>query len=478
MERKQLQKKYGIIGESPALKQALDKVLQVAPTDITVLLNGETGVGKDITARAIHEASLRKSKNLVIVNCGAIPEGIIESELFGHEKGAYTGAHESRMGYFEQADGGTIFLDEITDTPQNVQVKLLRVLETGEFFRVGSSKMRKVNVRVIAASNKEMWESVERGNFREDLYYRLNTITIRIPPLRERNEDILLLFSEFVSQFAKKYDSVFRGMSDGARSLLLSYRWPGNIRELRNVAEQLVILEKSQFVDEEVLKKYLKGRQKLGSPDNLPILFGQYDAEKELLHPPSGKDTEEMYRAILDLKNYVNEIKKMMGAFFYHSLPNKEIPFSLPPASGRDHHGSEAKTEPDKPFDLHFDSAPFSEYQVEEEEKDQSDHFSPDAKKRRESGAFTPDFSPEEADAPEARAVSGEEDRHIQLKPEQKKALKLFGRKDLPSVEEMERFLVEQALEKYQGNRRRAARVLGMSERTLYRKIEQFNLSS
>ncbi|MDI6403041.1 sigma-54 dependent transcriptional regulator, partial [Balneolaceae bacterium ANBcel3] len=258
MDRDQLQRQFGIIGESPAIKQAIDKVLQVAPTDITVLLNGETGVGKDVMARAIHRLSSRSSKNLVIVNCGAIPEGIIESELFGHEKGAYTGAHESRMGYFEQADGGTIFLDEIVDTPKNVQVKLLRILEAGEFFRVGSSKLRKVNVRVIAASNKDMWKSVQSGDFREDLFYRLNTVTISIPPLRERGEDILLIFRKFVTDFSQKYDSVFRGMSDEARKLLVSYRWPGNIRELRNVAEQLVVLEKSRFVDEDVIKKYLK----------------------------------------------------------------------------------------------------------------------------------------------------------------------------------------------------------------------------
>jgi transcriptional regulator with PAS, ATPase and Fis domain len=272
MDREAFQERFGLIGESAALKQVIDKIMQVADTDITILLKGESGVGKDITARAIHSISKRKHKDLVIVNCGAIPEGIIESELFGHEKGSFTGAHEAREGYFEKADGGTIFLDEIGDTPKNVQVKMLRVLESGEYFRVGSSKLRTTDVRVVAATNKDLWKEVQEGNFREDLYYRLDTVKIKLPPLRDRQEDIIPIFRKFVTEFSAKYDSVFKGFSDDAKELLISYRWPGNVRELRNVAEQLVVLEKSQFIDTEKLRKYLKGRQHTGSADNLPVL--------------------------------------------------------------------------------------------------------------------------------------------------------------------------------------------------------------
>ncbi|NBC04201.1 MAG: AAA domain-containing protein [Bacteroidetes bacterium] len=233
MDRQALQERYGIIGESEAIKQVVDKIMQVSGTDITVLLQGESGVGKDITARAIHSLSKRDRKDIVIVNCGAIPEGIIESELFGHEKGSFTGAHEARKGYFEKADGGSIFLDEIGDTPKNIQVKLLRVLESGEFFRVGSSKMYTADVRVIAATNKDLWELVKEGSFREDLYYRLDTVKIKLPPLRDRKEDIIPIFRKFVTEFSSKYDSVFQGFSDEAKELLISYRWPGNVRELR-----------------------------------------------------------------------------------------------------------------------------------------------------------------------------------------------------------------------------------------------------
>lgn len=451
MDRTQLQEKYGIIGKSPAIRQAIDKVLQVAPTDITVLLNGETGVGKDVIARAIHDLSNRKSDKLVIVNCGAIPEGIIESELFGNEKGAYTDAHESRMGYFEQADGGTIFLDEITDTPKNVQVKLLRVLENGEFFRVGSSKLRTVNVRVIAATNKDMWKSVEKGEFREDLFYRLNTVTISIPPLRERNGDILLIFHKFVSEFSRKYDSVFRGMSDEARQLLLSYRWPGNIRELRNVAEQLVVLEKSQFVDEDVLKKYLKGRQSLGSPDNLPMVFGQDEDRGDAFQSSSNNEIRFIYRALLDIKNDMGELKRMMGPLFYHTFRSGNVPKSLPPHEKSDFYRQ-------KP--VGFDSSGNITVGIDPvTHADDNDH--------QNHGGNEPDEP-----GPTPQGHQGNE----HLSDDQKQVIDLFDSEELPSLEEVEKFLIERALDKYHGNRRKAARILGMSERTLYRKIDQYEL--
>src|SRR5699024_2110953 len=323
MDRKAFQERFGLIGESVALKQVIDKVIQVADTDITILLQGESGVGKDITAKAIHEVSNRKHEDMVIVNCGAIPEGIIESELFGHEKGAFTGAHEAREGYFEKANNGTIFLDEIGDTPANVQVKLLRVLETGEYFRVGSSKLRTTDVRVVAATNKDLWELVQDGSFREDLYYRLDTVKVNLPPLRERQDDIIPIFRKFVTEFSAKYDSVFKGFSDDAKELLISYRWPGNVRELRNVAEQLVVLEKSQFIDTEKLQKYLKGRQHTGSADNLPVLADQQ--ERSANGTIGDQDQQLIYRALVELSNDIGELKKMLGTFLYSTFSQKNL---------------------------------------------------------------------------------------------------------------------------------------------------------
>ncbi|MDX1639963.1 MAG: sigma-54 dependent transcriptional regulator, partial [Balneolaceae bacterium] len=325
MDREAFQERFGLIGESAALKQVIDKAVQVADTDITILLQGESGVGKDITARAIHSISKRKNQDLVIVNCGAIPEGIIESELFGHERGAFTGAHEAREGYFEKADGGTIFLDEIGDTPKNVQVKLLRVLETGEYFRVGSSKLKKTDVRVIAATNKDLWELVQDGDFREDLYYRLDTVKIKLPPLRERPDDIIPIFRTFVTEFSAKYDSVFKGFSDEAKELLISYRWPGNVRELRNVAEQLVVLEKSQFIDTETLKKYLKGRQKTGSADNLPVLSDESSRSDQAGTSFGKADRELVYRALVELRSEISDMKKMLATFLYGAFSGREL---------------------------------------------------------------------------------------------------------------------------------------------------------
>ena len=221
MDREVFQQQYGLLGSSQEMRHVIDKIMQVSKTDISVLLQGESGVGKDVTARAIHGLSERKRNNLIIVNCGAIPEGIIESELFGHEKGAFTGANETREGYFEKANGGTIFLDEIGDTPKNVQVKLLRVLENGEYFRVGSSKVQTTDVRVIAATNLDLWKLVESGDFREDLYYRLDTVQIQLPPLRDRQEDIVPIFKKFVQEFSARYDSVFKGFSDDTVGLVI-----------------------------------------------------------------------------------------------------------------------------------------------------------------------------------------------------------------------------------------------------------------
>lgn len=425
MEIKDVQQKFGLIGESAAMQQVVDKIVQVAPTDITVLLNGESGVGKDVTARALHGLSKRKKNNLVIVNCGAIPEGIIESELFGHEKGSFTGADNARMGYFEKADGGTIFLDEIADTPKNVQVKLLRVLENGEFFRVGSSQLQTTNVRVIAATNKNLWELVKTGDFREDLYYRLDTVTIKLPPLRERQNDILLIFRKFVSEFAKQYDSVFRGFSDEARELLTSYRWPGNIRELKNVAEQLVVLEKSQFITAEVLQKYLKGRQKEGLADNLPMLH----SEESSGHGSSSN--EMVYRALIDMRSEITDLKNMLGRFIYSTMNRESMPKLIGDGSTSD-----------------FQTA--------------SDHFS---------------ASNREYEVPLGAQPSEIRNAHSYEENEEDEIKDFFSGEDLPSMEATEKFLIELALKKYKSNRRKAAEVLGMSERTLYRKLDLYDLA-
>jgi DNA-binding NtrC family response regulator len=428
MDRQALQERYGIIGESDAIKQVIDKIMQVSGTDITVLLQGESGVGKDITARAIHSLSKRDRKDIVIVNCGAIPEGIIESELFGHEKGSFTGAHEARKGYFEKADGGTIFLDEIGDTPKNIQVKLLRVLESGEFFRVGSSKMFTADVRVIAATNQDLWELVKQGSFREDLYYRLDTVKIKLPPLRDRKEDIIPIFRKFVTEFSSKYDSVFQGFSDEAKELLISYRWPGNVRELRNVAEQLVVLEKSQFIDKDRLQKYLKGRQHLGSTDNLPVL-SRKESEEEFNGQRSTTDTGLIYRALVEMRTDISDLKKMLAKFLYSTFSEKEIK-ALPSAVSRN----------------------IDPNDISGHIRDQMDDSS--------LGIRSVDTTVEEDD-------DEEEVDDIE---------QFFADKEIPSIEEAEKFLIEQALKRFDGNRRKASEALGVSERTLYRKLDQYGL--
>jgi DNA-binding NtrC family response regulator len=428
MDRKVFQERFGLIGESAALKQVIDKIMQVAPTDITILLQGESGVGKDVTARAIHAMSKRSNKDLVIVNCGAIPEGIIESELFGHEKGAFTGAHEARHGYFEKANGGTIFLDEIGDTPPNVQVKLLRVLETGEFFRVGSSKLKKTDTRVIAATNKDLWELVQSGDFREDLYYRLDTVKIKLPPLRERKEDIIPIFRTFVSEFARKHDSVFQGMSDDAKQLLISYRWPGNIRELRNVAEQLAVLEKSNYVDQETLQKYLKGRQHVGGTDNLPVLARKDDTYQQEHSGDSAKDRELIYRALMELRHDISDMKKMLGNFgslLYNVFSGGNM--KALPQSIQDNSSIDAE-----------------EFQYDSES-----------------------MQPPVEAYPEQSGLS----------PEEEELREFFGGDQVPSIEETEKFLIQRALQIFEGNRRKASEALGVSERTLYRKLDQYDIS-
>lgn len=428
MDRKASIEKLGLIAESEVMNSVIDKVIQVAPTDITVLLQGESGVGKDVVARTIHGLSKRASRSMVIVNCGAIPEGIIESELFGHEKGSFTGAHEAREGYFEKADHGTIFLDEIGDTPKNVQVKLLRILENGEFFRVGSSKLRKSDARIITATNRDLWRAVQQGSFREDLFYRLNTVTIRIPPLRERIEDIIPIFRKFVLEYSRQYDSIFQGFTDEARQLLVSYRWPGNIRELRNVAEQLVVLEKSQFITVEILQKYLKGRQHHGSTDNLPMLYNQDHPKDGFIgDQPKDSDREMLYRAIIDIRTELSDVKKMLGGLIYSQFRGNSIDKNLLPGASNPH------------------SNPASTISRIDDNLNDGQMYS--------------------------RSIHELDHQLIDDELEE-----LFSSNEIPSLEIAEKILITKALRVFKGNRRKAAEALGVSERTLYRKIDQYDL--
>ncbi|MCZ6706087.1 MAG: sigma-54 dependent transcriptional regulator, partial [Bacteroidetes bacterium] len=305
MDRASVQERFGIIGSSPSLRHALDRVRLIAGTDITVLIQGESGVGKELFAEAIHQLSARRHKPILNVNCAAIPEGLIESELFGNEKGAYTGAVERRTGYFEEANGSTIFLDEIGEMPLTAQVRLLRVLETGEFSRVGSSAVLKSDVRIIVATNKDLAREVARGRFREDLYYRISTVILQIPPLRDRKEDILPIFSSFQHRFTQKYNSTLKRLDDSARELLQNYRWPGNARELRNVAEQMVVLNKSDVITVDDIRSYLRGT--IASGPELGLMPVPHETMGD---GADSRERELIYRTLLELRTEIHWLKE------------------------------------------------------------------------------------------------------------------------------------------------------------------------
>lgn len=292
-----------MIGNNAELNRAVDVALQVAPTDLSVLITGESGVGKEVFPQIVHQNSPRKHAQYIAVNCGAIPEGTIDSELFGHEKGSFTDAKDLRKGYFEVADGGTIFLDEVGELPLSTQVRLLRVLESGEFMKVGSSKVQKTNVRIVAATNVNLVEAVSHHKFREDLYYRLNTVPIRIPPLRERHEDVLLLFRKFASDCADKYRMPAIHLDDGARQLLLSYRWPGNVRELKNIVERISVIEENREITTDVLKTHLPHI----SMEKFPVL-AHYSDDKKVFN----SEREILYQVLFDMRKDVNELKKLV----------------------------------------------------------------------------------------------------------------------------------------------------------------------
>ncbi len=409
MDIQGIKQRFGIIGNSPDLNRAIEVAVQVAPTDLSVLISGESGTGKEMFPQIIHHFSSRKHGKYIAVNCGAIPEGTIDSELFGHEKGAFTGALADRKGYFHEADGGTIFLDEIGELPLSTQVRLLRVLETGEFIKVGSSKMIKSDVRVIAATNVNIPEAIDEGKFREDLFYRLNTVPINILPLRQRPDDIHLLFRKFARDFAEKYRMPPVRLDEEARILLLNYRWPGNVRQLKNITEQISIIEQNRDITADVLRKYLPA----ASSQNLPAVFSKkeeasYANEREIL-----------YKVLFDMKHDMNDLKKLV----LDLMENKESPISGDQAriiqNLYDSEDVEMPSEDRASRSLHLQQLDKSNIQDTEEVVEES-----------------------------------------------------------LSLEEKEIELIKKALDKHNGKRKYAARELGISERTLYRKIKEYDINN
>lgn len=409
MSIQEVKQRFGIIGTHAALDRALFKAVQVAATDISVLVTGESGVGKENIPKIIHHLSHRKHAPLVAVNCGAIPEGTIDSELFGHEKGSFTGATGARKGYFEEADGGTIFLDEVGELPLGTQVRLLRVLETGEFIKVGSSKAHKVNVRVVGATNVDMLEKIDKGQFREDLYYRLNTVEISLPPLRERKGDIHLLFRKFAQDFSQKYRVPAVRLSDEAVRVLESYRWPGNIRQLRNLVEQLCVVESDREITGEVLRQYIPeiDRRTVPARRDDALSQSEFHTEREIL-----------YKVLFDMRNDLNNLKQVVAGLAGGSFQPAPAAPPVPESS--------------LPVLRTSESAPVPE------------------------GARYVDLPQEE-----------EETLDVDSAVEPDERLSLL---------DLELDTIKRVLDRHKGRRKNAAAELGISERTLYRKIKQFGL--
>jgi len=406
-----IKQRFGIIGGFIGLNRAIDISLQVAPTDLSVLISGESGTGKEVFPQVIHNFSTRKHGQYIAVNCGAIPEGTIDSELFGHEKGSFTGATDSRKGYFEVADGGTIFLDEVAELPLSTQVRLLRVLETGEFIRVGSSKVQKTNVRVIAASNIDIPTAIENGKFREDLFYRLNTVPIMMPPLRDRGEDIILLFRKFAADFADKYRMPSIRLTREAQAILLNYNWPGNVRQLKNITEQISIIENEREIGPETLKTYIPDYQGV----KLPALFRKPE-EKSF-----SSEREILYKILFDMKSDMSDLKKLVMDIIRKG--GSEINFSEDNSRVIRNLFGEPKTDGD------LNTVP--ENNVVE--------FSP--------RVVRSDIQDTEEIVEESLSLS---DKEVEL--------------------------IQKALEKHNHKRKLAARELGISERTLYRKIKEYGI--
>ncbi len=403
MDVQQIKQRFGIIGNAPLLNRAIDIAMQVAGTDLSVLISGESGTGKEIMPQIIHQLSARKHAKYIAVNCGAIPEGTIDSELFGHEKGSFTGAHDARKGYFEVADGGTIFLDEVAELPLQTQVRLLRVLETGEYIKVGSSKVQKTDVRIVAATNVNIPEAIHRGRFREDLYYRLNTVPILIPPLRERKEDIYLLFRKFAADFASKYRMPSIQLLPEAIEILETYRWPGNIRQLKNITEQLSVIETSREIPAETLLQYIP---RMEQATQLPLSQG----------PESINERELLYKVLFDLKRDMTDLKTLV----LEMMKNGNIG-DITASSGIINRLFNEETIISAPLQLPSSHTPV----IHSSQEDNT--------------------------------------RHIEVE-------------ETLSLSDTEKELIKKALEKHRGRRKGAARELGISERTLYRKIKEYNI--
>jgi transcriptional regulator with PAS, ATPase and Fis domain len=406
-----IKQRFGIIGNYSGLNRAIDVAIQVAPTDLSVLITGESGTGKESFPQVIHSYSTRKHGQYIAVNCGAIPEGTIDSELFGHEKGSFTGATESRKGYFEVADGGTIFLDEVAELPLSTQVRLLRVLESGEFIRVGSSKVQKTNVRVIAASNVDVAQAIEHDRFREDLFYRLNTVPIKIPPLRERGEDIFLLFRKFAVDFAEKYRMPAIRLNNEAKSVLLNYSWPGNVRQLKNVTEQISIIEEERDITPEVLKIYLPDYNSV----KLPAIIRR-EEDKSF-----ATEREILYKILFDMKSDMNDLKKLVLDLI---------------KSGQ--------------YDIAF-------------QENNSGVIQNLIKETTPGDQFTAAHESPKSEFSHHRPRTNIQDTEEVVE----ESLSLSGK-------EIE--MIRKALEKYNGKRKLAANELGISERTLYRKIKEYGI--
>lgn len=406
-----IKQRFGIIGNYEGLNRALDIAVQVAPTDLSVLISGESGTGKEVFPQAIHSYSTRKHAPYIAVNCGAIPEGTIDSELFGHEKGAFTGATDSRKGYFEFADGGTIFLDEVAELPLSTQVRLLRVLETGEFIRVGSSKVQKTNVRVIAASNVDVTREINQGRFREDLFYRLNTVPIRVPALRERGEDIILLFRKFAVDFAEKYRMPAIKADAEARIVLLNYSWPGNVRQLKNITEQISIIEKGREISASILKTYLPDYDGV----KLPAVIKK-EEDKTF-----ASEREILYKILFDMKSDMNDLKKLVYDLIQHG--DTSITLGQPHTAVIEN--------------LFRDEVPPG------------------------TGQAVPEASRVEFQPHQVRDDIQDTEEIVE---------------ESLSLADKEVEMIRKALEKFNGKRKLAARELGISERTLYRKIKEYGI--
>lgn len=422
-ELQNIKNRFGIIGNFPALNRALEKAIQVAPTDISVLVIGESGVGKEFIPKIIHSESKRKHQPYIVVNCGAIPEGTIDSELFGHEKGAFTGATATRKGYFEVADGGTIFLDEVGELPLQTQVRLLRVLESGEFMKVGSSQVQKTNVRIVAATNVNMMKAIQDGRFREDLYYRLNTVQIDMPPLRERKGDIHLLFRKFAIDFAEKYRMPELELDPSAVHYIENYTFPGNVRQLRNLVEQMTVVERNRIVTVDKLAEYIP------MDAHLPMVVNNQNTAKQ---NDFGSEREIMYKILFDMRNDINDLKSLTSEL----IKNKGADLS-----------SHEKNLINRIYT----------------------QDSPSAVNNPNSLLY---FENKNAEVQNPTIISSPDDSYEDIEDieiEENKPESL-------SLQNNEKDLIIKALEKHKGRRNKAADELGISQRTLYRKIKQYNL--